>query len=381
LDWHTGLLTRRQVLKGGAVAIAGAGAAGLLTRPGRTLPAPARRLPAAALPARCVTLGANGVINPGSSQDYRSCRGFLRETGTTWVRIWADWPSLQPEADRPPDAGSGAWRVVELDKQIAAANTDAVRVILTSYRFPSWANGSSLGFKLPSDLRPGSAWAGWIEFLLHRYGDGKIAGLELVNEPNTQVSPVVSAHQAVAQMFQTGQSIAATQPKPPLLVGPSTSDSTQSSSSAVPYDAFTRLLLDELDRIGFEPGPSFAWAHHNYTDVEHNESARAETTRDLLVGRWAGWPHTDAADPVILIPEGGARLNKIAELYGVSDPRTLQAELIRRNWSRMAGHAWAAMLGQYLFYSDPNFDCGLCEIDGTKRPAYAAWAALSERAA
>jgi hypothetical protein len=34
------------------------------------------------------------------------------------------------------------------------------------------------------------------------------------------------------------------------------------------------------------------------------------------------------------------------------------------------------MLGQYLFYSDPTFDCGLCDTDGTRRPAYRAWAGL-----
>jgi hypothetical protein len=202
LDWPSGPLTRRQVLKGGALALAAASTTELVRlRPRSPHPAVAR-----SAPARCVTLGANGVINPGSSQDYRSCRGFLRETRTNWVRIWADWPSLQPEA------GSGAWRLAELDKQIAAARADGVRVILTSYRYP-----------LPSDLGPGSAWAGWVDFLLNRYGGGKIAGLELVNEPNSQVTPAGSAHQAVAQMFQTAQSIAAAQPRPPLLMGPGTS--------------------------------------------------------------------------------------------------------------------------------------------------------------
>ena len=326
-----------------------------------------------------MTLGAGGVINPGSSQDYRNCRAFLRETRTNWVRIWADWPSLQPEGGVAPDGGSGAWRLAEVDRQVGAANADGVRVILTSYRFPSWANNSSLYFKLPTELGPGSAWAGWVEFLLHRY-HAAIAALEVINEPNTQVWPVVSVHRAVAQMFQTAQSIAQGQHNPPLLMGPGTSDSTRSSPSAVPHDTFTRLLLDELDRIGFEPGPGFAWAHHNYTDVEYDRSTGAEATRDLLVDRWAGWPYADATNPMILIPEGGARLTKIAEVHGISDPaetRALQAQLIRRNWNRMTGHRWTAMLGQYLFYSDPTFDCGLCEVDGNKRPAFHTWAALA----
>ena len=364
MDWPSGPLTRRQALKGGALALAAAGTTQLV----RLRPRSPHTAVARSGPARCVTLGAGGVINPGSSQDYRNCRTFLRETRTNWVRIWADWPSLQPEAERSPDAGSGAWRLAELDKQVAAARADGVRVILTSYRYP-----------LPSNFGTGSAWAGWIDFLLSRYGGGEIAGLELVNEPNSQVTPAGSAHQAVAQMFETAQSIAAAQPRPPLLVGPGTSDTERSSASSVPHNAFTRLLLDELDRIGFVPGASFAWTHHNYTDVELDRDKGARLTRELLTGRWAGWPRGDAAHPVILIPEGGARLTKIAEVYGLSDPaqtRALQAKLVRRNWERMSRQHWAAMLGQYLFYSDPNFDCGLCEVDGTKRPAFATWAAL-----
>jgi hypothetical protein len=414
-DWHIGPRTRRQLLAGGALALGAAATAELAGWTGllRTGSAPAAAVP------RCVSLGANGVINPGSSQDYRSCRAFLRETRTRWVRIWADWPSLQPEGDLAPDRGSGAWRLPELDRQIAQANADGVKVILTAYRFPTWANGTDalgpladvlhrledrvprpsdvgqrkdLRFKLPPDVGPGSAWARWIQFLIARYRT-RIAALELVNEPNAQVWPLqgpsltgdpydqgpLTSPRVVAQMFQTAQSIAAAHPHAPLLIGPATSDTSADSRLAIPFDKFTRALLDELDRIGFEPGPGFAWAHHNYTDVEHDEGARAAGVRQLLTGRWTGWPHADPSTPAILIPEGGARLSKIASIYsapGEDEIRAIQAKLIRRNWSRMAGQPGVAMLGQYLFYSDPTFDCGLCDADGAKRPAYAAWGAL-----
>ena len=341
---------------------------------------------------RCVSLGANGVINPGSTQDYRSCRHFLLDTGTKWVRIWADWPSLQPEADRAPDRGSGAWRLRALDDQIAQARSDGIGVILTAYRFPTWANGTAgladglyafedRRFKLPTHVGLGSDWARWIEFLIERYGES-IAALELVNEPNQQVWPLyapsgeLTIHRVVAQMFQTAQSIAAAHEPAPLLLGPTTSDTTSRSRLAVPFHTFTRALLDELDRIGFQPGRRFAWAHHNYSDVEHDRSSGAVMVRELLHGRWAGWPNADASSPAILIPEGGARLTKIANLYPTANPEELQAQLIQRNWNRMSNQPGVAMLGQYLFYSDPTFDCGLCDTDGTKRPAYRAWAGL-----
>src|SRR4051812_22943227 len=131
--------TRRELLRSGGIAVGALGAAqlarlGWFPAEGRATSAPLRR---------CVSLGANGVINPGSSQDYRTNRAFLIETGTKWVRLWADWPSLQPEASLAPDQGSGAWRVAELDKQIAQANADGIQVILCSYRFPTWSNGTA----------------------------------------------------------------------------------------------------------------------------------------------------------------------------------------------------------------------------------------------
>src|SRR5881275_2357355 len=92
---------------------------------------------------RCVSLGASGVISPGGSQDYSNNSAFLEDTGSRWTRFWADWPSLQPEANLMPDQGSGATRLQALDRQIAAANADGVKVILTLWRFPRWANGTS----------------------------------------------------------------------------------------------------------------------------------------------------------------------------------------------------------------------------------------------
>jgi hypothetical protein len=367
-------------------------------------------------PLRCVTLGASGVISPGAPQDYRNCRRFVLQTGTRWVRLWADWPSLQPESFLPPNFGSGAWRLDALDRQIAQANADGVRVILTSYRFPSWANGTrelippadavyelqdrvpafgysgapkDLLFRLPTDIGPGSAWARWIEFLIARYGD-RIAALELINEPNGQVWPLqgaslttdpyasgeVTIHRVVAQMFATAQAIAARHDAAPLLMGPATSDVTGDSRLAIGYDTFTELLLDELARIGVVAGPRFAWSHHNYTDVEEAlDDTRAATVAGMLAGRWTGMP-------ALFIPEGGARLSRIARIYNTVDPdelRLLQAELIERNarlMSDVAGGAGVAMIGQYLFFTDPNFDSGLCEPDGTRRPAFGTWAEL-----
>jgi hypothetical protein len=400
--------TRRDLLRGGALTAGAAGAVWL----GFPLTAgPAR---ASSSLRRCVTLGADGVINPGGAQDYRANRDLLLDTGTKWVRLWADWPALQPEASAPPDRGSGAWKLRELDAQIAQANADGIQVILCSYRFPTWANGTAalsaseeavqelpdralttggtrkeLCFKIPSDLTPGGAWGRWIRFLVARYGrrspsrKAVVSFLEVCNEPNLQFWPQqgpgpaadpyapgpLTVHVDVARMFETARSITAQYGDEPLLCGPATSDGTGDTRLTTGYDTFTEALLTELERRGFDPGRTFAWAHHNYTDVESDSSTRLAKVRSLLAGRWAGWPDGTAQAPGILIAEGGARLAK-------ADTLARHAELVQRNYDRLARDPGVAMVGQYLFDTDPNFDSGLREADGTPRPAYDAWAAL-----
>ena len=38
--------------------------------------------------------------------------------------------------------------------------------------------------------------------------------------------------------------------------------------------------------------------------------------------------------------------------------------------------AGVGMVCLYLFVTDMNYDSGLCDLDGTPRPAYYAWAEL-----
>ena len=82
----------------------------------------------------------------------------------------------------------------------------------------------------------------------------------------------------------------------------------------------------------------------------------------------------------------GVTLSNVRLRWGLSDPaavRAKQAELIQRNWTRMANDAEGAgiaMMCAYLFYTDPNYDSGLCdtlESGGATRPAFTTWGALS----
>jgi hypothetical protein len=399
---------------------------------------------------RLVVLGPNGTITPGSSQDYRQAgnRAFFAETGTRWARMWADWFTLMPARGQ-----FDAARLASLDEQIALARRDGLRLILTLYRFPLWANGTenltpqqvadtmpdrrtqnqldtqakALNFRYPADVSPGSDWGQFVDFIAGRYSrgnpdrpslDATVDVLELCNEPNLQWWPQqgpsndpanrfgqgdVIVHQVVARMFASAQTIVNRYGGEPVLAGPGAADFLEVTRLRTGYRRFADLLLGALTAAGFQPGPRFAWTHHNYTDVTFDQGAGSTSTDTLGVDRtvnyaaemrarlrtagWAGWPAADPADPWMMLTEGGVTLQSIrnAQRWNITDPvagRAKQAELLRRSWDRMTSPtdgAGIAVTSQYLWYTDPNFDSGLCETleaGGARRAAYSTWGAL-----
>ena len=393
---------------------------------------------------RMVVLGPAGTLYPNSSQDYTraSNRAFTLDTKTRWIRIWADWPTLMPARGQ-----WNAERLANLDAQITQARRDGRTIVLTLFRFAPWANGTAamtpeqlaatmpdrrspnqsdanaktLLMRYPDDVGPAGDWADFVRTLATRYSRSKtttmsIDWLELANEPNLtwwpQQGPSPTAnpydhgttviHRVVAQMFKTAQAISASLNGEPGIMGSGTSDGTGTNRLKTGYDDFTDLLLAELAAQKVKVTRRVAWSHHNYTDVTYDQGpnstapdAATEPTRQInraadvrrrIVGKFSGWPNGTVAAPAVFLTEGGVTLKNIAARYGIADAvgqRAKQADLIRRNWARMATDsgdgAGISLVSNYLFYTDPNFDCGLCdtlEAGGAKRPAYNAWRAL-----
>ncbi|HEY3187672.1 MAG TPA: hypothetical protein VGJ70_09365, partial [Solirubrobacteraceae bacterium] len=212
------MLSRRQLLKKGAGA-AVVGMAGAAALPGRL----ATPRATAAVPRRCVALGPAGCIAPGCPQDLRAAgnRALLADSGTRWVRLWADWPTLMPAP------GTFATdRVEALDDQLAQARADGLGTILTLYRTPEWAGRA---------VAAAGAWEQFVAWVVARYGPATDV-LELCNEPNLAgTSPAT-----VAAMFVTAQRIAGGLGSKLVLAGPGTSDIRG-------YATFTERLLDALD--------------------------------------------------------------------------------------------------------------------------------------
>lgn len=398
---------------------------------------------------KILDIGPGGVISPGCAQDYRYHDNplYYSDTRTPWIRMWADWPSLQPDgAYRIDDPASpGYWRLEALDAQIALANSHNVRVMLMPYRFPTWVNGTAalaaqvntdpeisfeywdrmtraawdryvregrdpavynprrraLEYRLPPDpYGPGSAWAGFMEFLYRRYHYGQrrtgryVHGFELVNEPNLQLWPQqappvegtdpfsltpVTITPTIARLMATAQAISARYKHSTMLYAPSISDGDSLSSRRYTrYDEFVPALLDAFGPLGYQPHSTQAWSHHNYTDVEKRQTAtRTQIIRTLLAGRWTGYSNGQA--PTVFITEGGARLSRMPALYPDEEPREAQAKCLRDAWALHQTDSGVgtgvAMFGQYLIYGDPNFDCGLIDPfpSTVRRPSYSAW--------
>jgi hypothetical protein len=253
---------------------------------------------------------------------------LLKNSGTTWVRLWASWSSLQPleEIDlRDPtspnyienDCRTKAL-IQNLDEQIRVARKEGFNVILTAWLYPTWVNGGAAPTpkpgspceleskfeyltRLPRTLTAGSPWARWIDFLMRRYGYSQatkeiqpagryVEFLEIVNEPNgtgpahKNSSGEWVTPSRVARMFKTSQDLLVqrnselggeldAQHRTTIrLAGPALVDSTNEFGGKImPYQVFTGLLLKRLDALNFNNrDTNFAWSQHNYGDVNFN---------------------------------------------------------------------------------------------------------------
>jgi hypothetical protein len=382
---------------------------------------PARAAAAAAL-SKCVAM--DSLDHGGDVEDLRANGNLekLLALGTRWVRIWIRWDKAQllppvfvPMADLDgplndaPQCGPGCgFRYIQaIDEQIALARAAGLNVILTTWFFPRWANGTAgkpadwaredrgaaadpverlkpLEWRIPiGELGRDGHYGRWLAWLMDRYAvHGRGLTLEIMNEPNGQLWPQqaasatdpygpggVTVGRHVAEMITTAAALGAARGHPIGLAAPALSD------RARPNDRlFTGLetavpqTLAALDELAFPPTPSFAWTHHNYSDIEADIRAptRAEALRELLRGRWRG--RGGPGDPRVWLTEGGARL-------GSGEVRDLaaQAALVAASWRRMSAAPGIELFSNYLMYGDPVANSGLCEpiaSGGAPRPVW-----------
>ena len=357
---------------------------------------------------KCISLAPSepeldGSARLGEEQDYRNCLDLVRDSGSTWLKLWARWSRIQPlapsqvpwEALPDPAVNPGARYVQALDAQIALARAQdpPLGVILQSYEFPRWANDTPdsmgvversledfelhpgdrmtredyegrklfrfykpLSFRVPrpEELGVDGAWGGWVRFLYGRYSaHGAGFALDLLNEPNLQWWPqrdpsptgdrfapgAVSSPALAARMMQTAQAVAAEHGHPAYIGAPGVSD-----------------LMG--------PGEAHRRLHTGYAEfVEQTLAHLAEAGFDAHE-RFL-WTHHNYADVEEDLGEGGAGPSRAADLRrrlsgrwtgaGGESPRVwiteggvrvnryggeqAQNRLMKRAWARMAGEA------------------------------------------
>jgi hypothetical protein len=414
-------LTRRRLLvRGGA--IAGAAAFGSLAvareanRSGPVVPVPPR---GAERPLKGLALGGFGPLrSPHDPHDYLEWgnREYVRASRTDVIRMQVSWRFLQPQAPPSREAswvqldrehGNGALR--RLDRQIAAANRDGVRVILGLYHsYPEWSNGTTPGLpepvtgkpsdaRFPLDLSPQGPWSWFVEYLCDRYGGPSrphIWGLEICNEPNLLCWPQADAAAAVVAMAATAARAVRGRPYPALLMLPATSDFPDEDviengvTVATGWPAFTAAVLEGLRGLDTRSGALPAWSHHNYRDAKSADgrSDRARQVIDQLAQR--SWP----GDRRLYLTEGGVDLGRLGPTHcpeldlpsadeGRAARELCQARLIQENFAAMSIPE-VALWTQYKLNderSDVTTSSGLRRdfVDGVgpgeARPAWHVW--------
>jgi Cellulase (glycosyl hydrolase family 5) len=373
-----------------------------------------------------------GSINHGGDYEDLTVHGNLdtvRQTGARWVRIWVRWdkaqlfpPSqlswsrLDSSANDLPGCGTGCgFRYIRaIDAQIAAARAAGLNVVLVTWHFPRWSNGTEarpadwaredrgsatmpverlkpMEYRVPvGQLGRFGYYGRWVDWLIGRHAPyGRNLALEIMNEPNHQLWPQqgpsttadpygpgpVVIDDYIAEMMETARAVSSARGNPLMLAGPGLSDRFGADSRLMTnFQTVVRETLSGLSARGFNSASNFVWSHHNYSDVERNLASptRAEQARGYLVGRWRGLGGTSA--PKLWLTEGGARLGQ-----SQATDLTKQAELVRLSWERMSAAPGIQMWTNYLLYADATANSGLREArlaGGAPRPVWNVFAAF-----
>lgn len=389
-----------------------------------------------------------------------SNEAFIRRSNTGWVKIQISWWQLQelwgpPAAELPADynypdklppsnwveswhhlnfasninelAGLDAATINpgipalrRLDREIAAANRDGIRVLLSLYHdFPTWTStradaidsGAAFHGELwngvpPDDLGTDGPWAWFIGHLLARYRPGapanpigphlrrgarealagnperaRIDALEICNEPNTLLDSDDPA-EPIARMIETALSLAGGSAPTPTgrvripLLAPATADDVDiSNSEKMSWEQFTDELLARLNSARIDPRNVFRWSQHNYGDVKHPIGPGQTSRAGLAAGKLSQHDWFAQTKPLWLT-EGGYRLPAGATEI---DEQT-QAARIAQNYLSMSKVPQVALWTQYKIAASDGFDSSLrrAPTDGRIGAPRASWSVWTD---
>jgi hypothetical protein len=310
----------------------------------------------------------------------------------TNVYWWQAAPTRPANARNPFDP---AYRFADLDELLRNAQLRGLRILLTIWGTPAWANGGA-GHNHPptraSDL------GDFAHAVAARYS-GTHAGYPFVpyysvwNEPNLGqfLSPQFDgrgraiAPALYARMYRAAYAgIKSASPTAAVAIGetsPRGRDYVEVGTSQTESPGrFAQLLARQRPRLHFD-----AWAHHPYP-----------TAPSLPPTQVARWPNVTLSQ----LPRFEAALRTwfhrsdvpmwITEYaYQTSPPSTLgvsyarQAQYLKQGLAMASSHPWVRMLIWFTFRDTTGnaWESGLLSETGARKPAFAAFGAVADEAA
>lgn len=115
------------------------------------------------------------VIGPRTNGENVDQIDLSARAGAEWVRIYADWSSLEPSPGQ-----LSAFSLREFDRRIAQARAAGLKVLMVVTNSPRWASGSSSPGTPPTRAQD---YAGLMRRLAERYR-GQVSAWEVWNEPD-----------------------------------------------------------------------------------------------------------------------------------------------------------------------------------------------------
>ena len=100
----------------------------------------------------------------------------IAESGAGWVRLDVSWAMIQPRR-----GSYDAWGVRQVDKVLKQAKRRGLRVLVTFWLTPAWANGGKGERVAPDDVSDYAKALAWAA----RRWDNRVGAWEVWNEPNS----------------------------------------------------------------------------------------------------------------------------------------------------------------------------------------------------
>jgi hypothetical protein len=304
---------------------------------------------------------------------------LVKASGAKMTRVDVGWASLQQGGPN----GYSSWYLDKIDRVVAAADQRGIALLMTFMNSPCWASTA------PETLKQGCAGSWWdrgvmgyapsdpqayaraLAFLAARYGD-KVAAWEVWNEPNhPDFFKASDQAGAYARLLKAAYpAVKAANPRATVVGG---------SLSQSDY-AFTQKLYS----LGIK-GSFDAFSVHPYSDDVSPLDARS------------------TIDPRYSFVRGVPKIREVMQRYGDSRPiwltesgwststlrtpdhwrngvsETTQATFMRQQaeqiarWPYVKVSIWFNLLDAGSDRADKYSNCGLLRVDGTAKPAFAAF--------